>query len=306
MSTSKVWMKSRGTAGKPGGNRDNTPHSAAMIRTAGGAIPSDRHAAVSRGPRRQALCCRPERCPARGANERSSQLVTNQATAPGTPRELPLGHASRGEIQVGQPAEDAPVNGARLMDRVWAKGNLLRALRRVQRNGGSPGIDGMTVEELPTDLKEHWPAIREARLGGTDEPQPVQRVEIPQPDGGIRLLGVPTVRDRCIQQALWPVGQAEGGPHMLRCKLRVPPGMVSPSGPATGPVIRASRGWMGRSHGSGQGLRPGASRPTDEPGPRADFGPAGPQAHRPRPAGGGDDQSGVAPFDGGDTPRGGR
>jgi RNA-directed DNA polymerase len=109
--------------------------------------------------------------------------VTNQDTAPGTQLELPLGKSSRGEIQVGKPEEDAPVNGERLMERVLEKGNLIRALRQVQRNGGSPGIDGMTVEELPTYLKEHWPAIREALLGGTYEPQPVKRVEIPSQTG---------------------------------------------------------------------------------------------------------------------------
>ena len=98
------------------------------------------------------------------------------------------------------------------MERVLEKGNLLRAWRHVPRHGGSPGIDGMTVEEWPTDLKEHWPAIREARLGGTDEPQSVKRVKIAMPDGGIRLLGVPTVLDRGLQQPLWQVVQAEWDP----------------------------------------------------------------------------------------------
>jgi RNA-directed DNA polymerase len=138
--------------------------------------------------------------------------VTNQDTAPGTQLELPLGKSSRGEIQVGTPEEDAPVNGERLMERVLEEGNLIRALRQGQRNGGSPGIDGMTVEELPTYLKAPWPASREALLGGTYEPQPVKRVEIPKPDGGIRLLGVPTVLDRWIQQALLQVVQAEWDP----------------------------------------------------------------------------------------------
>jgi RNA-directed DNA polymerase len=138
--------------------------------------------------------------------------VTNQDTAPGTQLELPLGSFPRGEIRVGKPEEDAPVNGERLMERVLEKGNLIRAVRQVKRNGGSPGIDGMTVEELPTYLKEHWPAIRESLLGGTYEPQPVKRVEIPKPDGGIRPLGVPTVLDRFVQQALVQVLQAEWAP----------------------------------------------------------------------------------------------
>jgi RNA-directed DNA polymerase len=69
----------------------------------------------------------------------------------------------------------------------------LQAYERVKSNKGSAGIDGMTVEELPGHLKEHWPAIREQLLSGTYRPQPVRRVEIPKPDGGVRQLGIPTV-----------------------------------------------------------------------------------------------------------------
>jgi RNA-directed DNA polymerase len=80
--------------------------------------------------------------------------------------------------------------------------NLLAALARVKRKGGSPGMDGVTVEELPGHLKAHWPEIREALLVGRYQPQPVTRVEMPKPGGGVRKLGIPTVLDRCIQQAL--------------------------------------------------------------------------------------------------------
>ena len=72
------------------------------------------------------------------------------------------------------------------MERVVERGNRLAALRRVQQNGGSPGIDGMTVEEWPRSLCEHWPQIREARLAGTSRPQPAKRVEPPKPGGGVR------------------------------------------------------------------------------------------------------------------------
>ena len=72
----------------------------------------------------------------------------------------------------------------------------------MKANKGSPGIDGMTVEQLPGHLKEHWPAIREQLFSGTYTPQPVRRVEIPKPDGGVRKLGIPTVLDRFIQQAV--------------------------------------------------------------------------------------------------------
>jgi RNA-directed DNA polymerase len=78
------------------------------------------------------------------------------------------------------------------MEEVCERGNCKRALKRVKANKGSPGVDGMTVRELPGFLQEHWPAIREQLLSGTYKPQPVKRVEIPKPDGGVRKLGIPT------------------------------------------------------------------------------------------------------------------
>jgi len=77
----------------------------------------------------------------------------------------------------------------------------------VKGNGGSPGIDGMTVDDFAGYLKQHWLAIREQLLSGTYQPQPVRRVEIPKPDGGMRKLGIPTVLDRLIQQAVMQVLQ---------------------------------------------------------------------------------------------------
>jgi RNA-directed DNA polymerase len=89
-----------------------------------------------------------------------------------------------------------------LMERVVAKDNMYYALHRVESNKGAAGIDGVTIESLRPFLKDHWPEIREQLLNGTYQPKPVRRVEIPKPDGGIRLLGIPTVLDRLIQQAL--------------------------------------------------------------------------------------------------------
>ena len=94
-----------------------------------------------------------------------------------------------------------------LMEEVCAHDNCVQALKRVKSNKGSPGIDGMTVEPLPGHLKEHWAAIREQLLAGTYKPQPVRRVEIPKPDGGVRQLGIPTVLDRMVQQAVMQVLQ---------------------------------------------------------------------------------------------------
>ena len=94
-----------------------------------------------------------------------------------------------------------------LMEEVCGRKNCQQALARVKRNKGSAGVDGMTVEQLPAYLKQHWPAIREQLLRGTYKPQPVKRVEIPKPDGGMRKLGIPTVLDRFIQQAVMQVLQ---------------------------------------------------------------------------------------------------
>ena len=94
---------------------------------------------------------------------------------------------------------------ATLMEEVVRRENLLSALKRVRANKGSPGIDGMTVEELPDYLKKHWPRIREELLRGDYIPQPVKRVVLPKPGGGIRELGVPVALDRFIQQAVLQV-----------------------------------------------------------------------------------------------------
>jgi RNA-directed DNA polymerase len=100
------------------------------------------------------------------------------------------------------PAQDEGKASAELWERVWERQNLFAALERVERNGGAPGIDGMRVEELRPYLKEHWLEIREALDQQSYRPSPVRRVEIPKPDGGVRLLGIPTVLDRFLQQAI--------------------------------------------------------------------------------------------------------
>jgi RNA-directed DNA polymerase len=103
--------------------------------------------------------------------------------------------------------ESPASNDEQLMEEVCERENCLQAYKRVKSNKGSAGIDGMTVEELPAYLKEHWPAIREQLLSGTYKPPPVRRVEIPKPDGGVRQLGIPTVLDRMVQQAVMQVLQ---------------------------------------------------------------------------------------------------
>src|SRR4030088_1918106 len=95
------------------------------------------------------------------------------------------------------------------MEDVVERENLKTALAQVKRNKGAAGIDGMRVDALPAYLKEHWPTIRAQLLDGTYQPQPVRRVEIPKASGGVRLLGIPTVLDRLIQQAVMQVLQAD-------------------------------------------------------------------------------------------------
>src|SRR5882757_254851 len=100
-----------------------------------------------------------------------------------------------------------PASTNRLMEAVCERENLKAALKQVKANKGSPGVDGMTVVGITDYLKQHWPAIREQLLNGTYEPKPVRRVEIAKPDGGVRKLGIPTVLDRFIQQAVMQVLQ---------------------------------------------------------------------------------------------------
>ena len=90
-------------------------------------------------------------------------------------------------------AAESPAIGEKLMEEVCERENCKQALARVKANKGSAGVDGMTVHELPDFLKQHWPAIREQLLSGTYKPEPVKRVEIPKPEGGVRKLGIPTV-----------------------------------------------------------------------------------------------------------------
>jgi len=100
------------------------------------------------------------------------------------------------------PARDERKSDTGLWEEIWTKENLTQAMKRVERNGGAAGIDGMTVKELRPYLKEHWLEIRETLERGSYKPAAVKRVEIPKPDGGARQLGIPTVIDRLLQQAI--------------------------------------------------------------------------------------------------------
>lgn len=137
---------------------------------------------------------------------------------PKTQLQLPLFDESRGEapakvkegtepFRMERATESPATTTETLMEEICNPTSLREALQRVKANKGSPGVDGMTVQELPGYLKEHWPSLREELLSGTYTPQPVRRVEIEKPDGGVRKLGIPTALDRFIQQAALQVLQ---------------------------------------------------------------------------------------------------
>jgi RNA-directed DNA polymerase len=121
--------------------------------------------------------------------------------------EAPTASEEGTESSAGKRGIESPAIAEQLMEEVCERENCKQALARVKANKGSAGVDGMTVQQLPEYLKQHWPAIREQLLSGTYKPQPVKRVEIPKPDGGVRKPGIPTVLDRFIRQAVMQVLQ---------------------------------------------------------------------------------------------------
>jgi RNA-directed DNA polymerase len=123
--------------------------------------------------------------------------------------EIPTAATQGTEASMAKLQTESPVSDERVMEEMVSRENLKSARQRVKANQGSPGIDGMTVGELTQYRTHQWPSIREQLLGGTYTPQPVKRVEIPKPDGGVRQLGLPTVLDRFIQHAMLQVLQAK-------------------------------------------------------------------------------------------------
>lgn len=113
------------------------------------------------------------------------------------------------EPEAGELESIQPEGSSSLMRRVLERDNLVRALRQVQRNKGAPGVDGMAVDELSEHLRVNWESIRSSLEAGRYRPQPVRRVVIPKPGGGERKLGIPTVQDRFVQQAIAQVLQSE-------------------------------------------------------------------------------------------------
>src|SRR5229473_3835082 len=129
------------------------------------------------------------------------------ALAPKGRGEAPVRGLQGTEPPVAKPIPESPACDEQLMEEVGARGNLVRAWKRVRSNKGGPGVDGMTIEDAKAYLREHWPSIRSQLLSGTYQPQPVKRVPLPKPDGGVRNLGIPTALDRYLQQAVMQVLQ---------------------------------------------------------------------------------------------------
>src|SRR6266404_2921711 len=123
--------------------------------------------------------------------------------------EAPKASQEGTESRTAKCETERPASHEQLMEEVCERENCWQAYKRIKANKGSPGIDGMKVGDLSGYLKQHWLSIREQLLCGTYQPQPVRRVEIPKPDGGVRKLGIPTVLDRLIQQAVMQVLQKQ-------------------------------------------------------------------------------------------------
>jgi len=151
-----------------------------------------------------------------------NQVMLNLGT--GAMGEARSAAAQASEIRAATACLERPAAVGPSMEAIVERSNLMKALEQVQRNKGAPGVDGMTIGKLAPYLKEHWPAVRVQLLEGSYQPQPVRRVEIPKASGGTRALGIPTVLDRFIQQAVMQVLQAAWDPTFSAASFGFRPG----------------------------------------------------------------------------------
>jgi RNA-directed DNA polymerase len=143
---------------------------------------------------------------------------------PSAEGEAPSLAAQATEARAARASLERPAVAGPSMEIILDRENLKTALARVRRNKGAAGVDGMGVDDLPVHLKRHWPAIRAQLINGTYKPQPVRRVEIPKASGGVRPLGIPTVLDRFIQQAVMQALQADWDPTFSEASFGFRPG----------------------------------------------------------------------------------
>lgn len=151
--------------------------------------------------------------------------ATRQATAPDPERDERISSMAGLGAEIGAAADgQTKAEGLRQMDAVVERGNLWRAYERVVQNKGAPGVDELTVFEFKAWLQQHWPSVKAALLAGDYMPAAIRKVEIPKPNGGVRTLGIPTVLDRLIQQALLQVLQPEFEPEFSEHSYGFRPG----------------------------------------------------------------------------------
>ena len=151
--------------------------------------------------------------PAEGPNDERQRIVTKRDENASDHLPTQAAAMPQDELAAGSSGQPESIQTQALLAHVLDRANLQRALKQVRQNKGAPGIDGMTVDELPDHLRHHWPEIRAQLEAGRYRPQPVKRVDIPKPDGKTRPLGIPTVLDRFIQQAIAQVISAQWEPH---------------------------------------------------------------------------------------------
>jgi RNA-directed DNA polymerase len=170
-------------------------------------------------------------------------------------KQLAFGEAGEGEARNPSPegteptpaerSAERPAKAEGLMEVIVERGNMEKALKRVMANAGAPGTDGMTTKELPSYLNQHWQGMREELLAGTYRPQPVRRVGIPKPDGGHRYLGIPTVTDRLIQQAILQVLTPIFDPHFSEASYGFRPGRSAHQAIAKAQsYVKEGKGWV--------------------------------------------------------------
>lgn len=170
-----------------------------------------------------------------------------------TPDAADAGRGGRNPTEEGDGAEAATATRGRtkaevatqLMEQVVERGNMCKAYERVVRNKGAPGADGMRVDDLKAWLRAHWPSVKAALLAGNYLPREVRAVDIPKPSGGVRTLGVPTVVDRLIQQALHQVLQPIFEPRFSESSYGFRPGRNAwQAVQAARDHVRSGKGWV--------------------------------------------------------------
>jgi len=159
--------------------------------------------------------------------------------------EAPRSSEGRVEATVAELGTESQADTSKVMEEVFEKENLKETLRRVKANAGAPGVDGMTVSQLSDYLRENWPQLKEQLLSATYKPQPVRRMEIPKAGGGTRKLGIPTVVDRFVQQAVLQVLQRRWDPTFSEHSFGFRPGRSAHQAVAKAQeYIQAGHDWV--------------------------------------------------------------